>query len=383
MIFCLIDEEKKDVATALDEINWNLLLIVAIVELYIKEKWVEPISVGRYNYSLLYHQTLSFLCGAGSVSAAKLAEAILTLPPFWNISKDDYKLLLSHLIEIGHIAKDERGLLTIGFKAEPIVDNFRFYSVFETEEEFTVKCKGENIGTVAYLFSPGSTFALAGRAWKVASVDEKARIIIVKKMDGSARINWLADELIAFHTRVVQKVREVLSVDCGDITAQNYPYPYLSKSCRSRLAQIPETARVAELDRRGVIKIGAEKYAIFPWVGTKELYTLMYAMSSKDERIKIIPKNSIYAECDYVGSAEELSAFISEILSSPMNAYEFFIPKEQIQESDHDPAQTIPKQFQVPGKYNKFIPPKLLRKQYAEDFCDVPGLKRDADGWGG
>ncbi|MDR0974817.1 MAG: DEAD/DEAH box helicase [Ruminococcus sp.] len=379
MIFCIIDEDKNDTVTALDEINWDMLFIIAIVEIYTKEKWVEPISVGRFNFSLLYHQTMSYLCTAGSVTSAKLAEDILTLPPFRFITKEDYKFLLQNLIDIGHIAKDERGRLTVGFKAEPIVDSFQFYSVFETEEEFTVKCKGEIIGSVATLFTPGSTFALAGKAWKVTAVDEKAKVIAVAPLEGSARIFWLAEQPIAFHTKVIRKVREILRKDTGEIDGKDYPYPYLSKSCRERLSQIQNIAKIAELDTKQIIKIGADKYAIFPWVGTRELYTLGYALTAKDEDIKIIPKNNLYAECEFEGSAYELERFIKDILASEINPYKFHIPKEQHDKSDSDPKQTIPKQFQVPGKFNKFIPSALLRKQFAEDFCDVPGLKAECE----
>jgi ATP-dependent Lhr-like helicase len=323
---------------------------------------------------------MSYLCGAGAVSAAKLAEDILTLPPFRAISQSDYKLLLQNLIDIGHIDRDERGRLTVGYKAEAVVDSFKFFAAFEAEEEFTVKCKGEVIGSVATLFTPGSSFALAGKAWKVTSVDEKAKIIIVAPLDGSARIFWLAEQPIAFHIRVIRKVREVLFREIGDITAPDYPYPYLSKSCRERLSQMQSVARTAELDKRAVVRIGADKYALFPWVGTRELYTLTYAMAARfadSDDLKILPRNNLYAECDYEGSEYELEQFMNDTVKSDINPYKFHIPKEQHDKADGDPKQTIPKQFQVPGKFNKFVPPQLLRKQFAEDFCDVKGLKED------
>jgi ATP-dependent Lhr-like helicase len=314
---------------------------------------------------------MSYLC-TNDVTAAKLAEDILTLPAFSHITKEDYKFLLQNLIDIGHIVKSERGRLTIGVKAEPVVDNFQFYSVFETEEEFTVKCTGDIIGSVATLFTPGSTFALAGKAWKVCAIDEKAKVISVAPLEGSARIFWLAEQPIAFHTKVIRKVREILLREFSDTD-----YPYLSKSCRDRLSQMQTIAKTAELDSRKIIKIGADKYAIFPWVGTRELFTLTYAMAAKDDSIRILPKNNLYAECDFEGTAIELERFIDDVIKGEINPYKFHIPKEQHDKADSDPKQTIPKQFQVPGKFNKFVPPVLLRKQFAEDFCDVPGLKQD------
>jgi ATP-dependent Lhr-like helicase len=156
-------------------------------------------------------------------------------------------------------------------------------------------------------------------------------------------------------------------------------YKYLTKSCRDRLSQIREIAKTAELYRKKIVKIGADKYAVFPWVGTRELYTLTYAMANKDPDIKIIPKNNLYAEGDCEGTATELADSINSIAEGEINPYKFHIPKEQHDKADSDPKQSIPKQFQVPGKFNKFIPPLLLRKQFAEDFCDVPGLKLDIE----
>jgi ATP-dependent Lhr-like helicase len=375
MIFCVIDEEKQGYASALDEINWDLLFIIAIIEIYTKERWVEPLDPGLYNYSLLYHQTMSSLCTAGSVTAPKLAEQILTLPAFSHIPQEEYKFFLANLALIGHIVRDEDGLLTVGFKAETVVDNFQFYSVFEAEEEFTVKCKGEIIGSVATLFTPGSSFALAGRAWKVTAIDEKAKTISVLPLEGSARIFWLAEQPIAFHIKVIRKIREIITRELPPIDSPDYPYPFLSQFCRGRLSQIRDIIAQAEINVKKIAKIGADKYAVFPWVGTRQLYTLTYALTAKHDNMKIIPKNNLYMEVDFDGSAKELAAIINDVVASDINAYEFSIPKEQRDKSDFDPKQTIPKQFQVQGKFNKYVPPALLRKQFAEDFCDVPGLK--------
>lgn len=38
--------------------------MIAIIELYTKQKWVEPLTPGRYPYSMLYHQTMSYLLSA-------------------------------------------------------------------------------------------------------------------------------------------------------------------------------------------------------------------------------------------------------------------------------------------------------------------------------
>jgi ATP-dependent Lhr-like helicase len=361
MIFALIENEKTEYVSPADEIGWQFLLLIAIIELYTKERWVEPIRPSRFNFSLLYHQTMSILASAGAVSPPALAKSVLTLPPFREIPQEDYALLLRHLTDIGHIAKDERGWLSVGYKAEPIVSSFRFYSVFTTEEEFTVKYKGEVIGTVSVLFSPGLSFALAGKSWIVDKVNEKEKTLYVKPLDASARIIWIADQKIVFDTRVMEKIRDILSSD--------EEYPYLSSSCKERLAAIRETARLSGIATQTVVKIGADKYAVFPWLGTREMYTLLYAMNVVDNDLKFFPKRGMFAEVTYSGSAFELERLIIQAKGRTGELHKFAVNGALSKEAKHEYFDPIPKEAEIPGKFNAYIPKSLLRKQFLEDFC--------------
>jgi ATP-dependent Lhr-like helicase len=361
MIFALIENEKTEYVSPADEIDWQFLLLIAIVELYTKERFVEPIRPSRFNYSLLYHQTMSILASAGAVSPPELAKSVLTLPPFREISQEDYALLLRHLIDIGHIAKDDRGRLSVGYKAEPIVSSFRFYSVFTTEEEFTVKYKGEVIGTVSVLFSPGLSFALAGKSWIVDKVNEKEKTLYVKPLDASARIIWIADQKIVFDTRVMEKIRDILVSD--------EEYPYLSASCNGRLSAIRETAQMSGIATQTVVKTGADKFAVFPWLGTREMYTLLYAMNVVDNELKFFPKRGMYAEVSYGGSAFDLERLISQAKGRTGELQKFAVNGALSKEARNEYFDPIPKEAEVPGKFNAYIPKSLLRKQFLEDFC--------------
>jgi ATP-dependent Lhr-like helicase len=361
MVFTLIENEKSEYISPADEIDWQMLLLIAIIELYTKERFVEPVHKERFNFSLLYHQTMSVLASAGALSPAALAKSVLTLPPFSEIPKEDYAFLLRHLIDIGHIAKDERGHLQIGFKAEPIVSSYRFYSVFTAEEEFTVKYKGEIIGTVSIMFSPGISFALAGKSWIVDKVNEKEKVLYVRPLEASARIMWIADQKILFDTRVMEKIRDVLNSD--------EEYPYLSKSCKTRLETIRETARMSGIASETVVKTGAYKYAFFPWVGTREMFTLLYAMNLVDNELKFYPKRGMYAEISYGGSAYDLEKIIEQAKNRRGELQKFAVSGALSKEAKAEYFDPFPKEAEIPGKFNAYIPKELLRKQYLEDFC--------------
>jgi ATP-dependent Lhr-like helicase len=361
MVFALIENEKTEYISPAEEINWELLLLIAIVELYTKERYVEPIRPRRFDYSLLYHQTMSVLASAGAMKPQVLAKFILTLPPFREIPQEDFALLLRHLKTIGHIAEDERGDFAVGFKAEPIVDSFRFYSVFTAEEEFTVKHKGEIIGTVSIMFSPGLTFALAGKSWVVDKVNEKEKVLFVKPLDASARITWIADQSIIFDTRVMEKIRDILQSD--DV------YPYLSKSCRERLETIRETARFSGIASQTAVKIGADKFAVFPWLGTREMFTLFYALNLLDNNLRFFPKRGMYAEVSFSGTEFELEKLLAEAKTKTPELRRFSPSGSLSKEAKNEYFDPFPKEAEIPGKYNAFIPKELLRKQFLEDFC--------------
>ncbi len=90
--------------------------------------------------------------GAGMSGIAlvlhELAARVLTLPPFRNVSQDDFRTLLLHLLEIDHIQRTDRGGLLIGLAGERVVNDYKFYAVFRENEEYTVRCDSEELGTI-------------------------------------------------------------------------------------------------------------------------------------------------------------------------------------------------------------------------------------------
>lgn len=93
---------------------WKLLQGIALVQVYLEERWVEPPRLDRLPYSLLYHQTMCTLASCGEMTPAALASRVLTLSYFHRVSQEDFKLLLRHLLEIDHIQRTETGGLIVG-----------------------------------------------------------------------------------------------------------------------------------------------------------------------------------------------------------------------------------------------------------------------------
>ena len=100
MWFVMREDHPEPRAMMPEMIPWYLIQGIALVQLYIEERFVEPPRTGRLPYSLLYHQTMSTLASCGEMTPGELASRVLTLSCFRRVTQEDYRLLLRHLLEI-------------------------------------------------------------------------------------------------------------------------------------------------------------------------------------------------------------------------------------------------------------------------------------------
>jgi len=351
LLFTFVESLRIDSSDILGPINWEFIRTIAIIELYLKDRWMEPISPHFHAYNLLFHQTLSHLKSSGELSPAALASAMLGLGSFKHISQEDYRELLAYWIEIEQLERTERGGLIIGREGEKIVNSHKFLSVFLAPEYLLVKDENRTIGTVDKVYPVGTRFALAGIAWETVDVNEASKVIFVKRVPGISLVDWDIDFDIEIHTVLIRKVRSVLLNDDD--------YAYLSPRCVDRLTEIRYIARNSGILENLVTPLSDKKYAVFPWVGTRQIMTLNYALRYRGIKSKLPWITCPFLEVIFDGSAGALLEIIFDILHSKPDLYDF----------------PIPDKAQVKGKYNEFIPLHLLRKQFIEDFLDFEGLQ--------
>lgn len=354
ILFTFVDDVHATASDTLGPINWSFIRTIAIIELYTKQKWLEPLSPGRYPYSLLYHQTMSFLLSEGEAAPGRLAKAVLGLSSFRHIPEADYKKLLLHLLAIGQLQKMESGGLIIGPMGEKVVNDYHFLAVFQVPEYYLVKDENRAIGTVDKIYPPETRFALAGRTWETVEVNQKAKVLFVKPVPGVSTVDWDIDFQSELHTTLVRKIKSILQ--CGD------DYPYLSDSCRERLAEIRYLTRNSGILTHTVTKLSEHKYAIFPWVGTRQLFTLHFLLLQRGVKSKIPWRTAVYLEVVLSGVPDG-ERYLQNVL-------------EEIADAEPDLfGLPLPDKVQIDNKYNAFIPPDLLRKQFIFDFLDADGLQ--------
>jgi ATP-dependent Lhr-like helicase len=165
-------------------------------------------------------------------------------------------------------------------------------------------------------------------------------------------VDWNVDFEAELHTILVRKIRSVLKT--------NEAYPYLSERCKERLAEIQYITRNSGILDNLVTPLSDKKFAVFPWVGTRQLMTLHYALLHRKIKNKMPWITCVYLEVIFSGTKEELEGIIADILRSDLDLYDL----------------PLPDKVQINGKYNEFIPLELLRKQFVEDYLDFEGLKK-------
>jgi ATP-dependent Lhr-like helicase len=353
LLFTFVDEVHATASDTLGPINWTFIRTIAIIELFTKERWIEPLSPARYPYALLYHQTMSHLLSVGEATPQKLARDVLSLKSFAHIPQEDYKLLLNHLLGIEHLQETENGGLIIGRKGERVVNDFHFLAVFIVPEYYLVKDENSAIGTVDKLYPPETRFALAGRTWETVEINEKAKTIFVKLVPGISTVDWAVDFKAELHTVLVQKMRSLLDSDES--------FPYLSDSCRERLGEIRYLAKNSGILNNLITKLSENKFAIFPWIGTRQLFTLHFLFLKYGIHSRILWRISVYLEVEFRTGSDAITLLTDafrQILNTPGTA-----------------ELPLPEKIQIDSKYNEFVPPELLKKQFINDFLDIEGTK--------
>ena len=360
MWFVMREDHQEARAMLPDSIPWYLIQGIALVQLYIEERFVEPPRTERLPYSLLYHQTMSTLASHGEMTPAELASRVLSLNCFSCISQDDYRLLLRHLVELDHVNLTENGGLIVGLAGERVVNNYKFYAVFQENVEYTVRAGSEQLGTIVKPPPVGDKIAIAGRVWVVEEVDHKRRDVYCTLVKGNIPA-YFGDVAGDIHTRILERMYAVLSEDRH--------YPYLMSHAVCRLQDARETFHKSLMSQRPLVHLGGKMWALFPWVGS-------YAFLAMERFLKI--------RCGRRLGLKGLNSSRPYYMQFTMQAEEAEFYEIVCEEAskDFDPLELVyPKEVPVFEKYDEYVPEELVRKGFANGVLDVEGMKHRVYTW--
>lgn len=349
MLFVNIHPEKDK--NSLDELPWDLLRSIAIIQLYLEERWVEPFVPKKKPFSLLVHQTLSILMTYGELSPRELAQNVLLLPPFRStITIDEYKEVLQHMIQNDYLQKMDSGSIIIGLKGERMTNHYTFYAVFQDEEVYHVISKDYEVGTISNCPAEDEVFILAGRAWKTVSIDIDRKKIYVTQSKSHKIPTWTGSGG-EIHTKILRRMKRVLQEDLI--------YKYLQPNAVKMLVDARIFAAEHGFLDSSILLIGTNRFLILPWVGTKEVRTIAKLLSyglKKQLDIYSVVSTHYYME---VTSGLSIESFFERFrdCSIDMNNPDEILQKDQTPKVD---------------KFDGMLPNDLLRSAFLYNQMDVP-----------
>lgn len=350
MWFVMREDEPEARAMLPSTIPWKLLQGIALVQLYLEERWCEPPRLDRLPYSLLYHQTMSTLSSSGELSPRALAERVLGLTYFHRVSQEDYKCLLRHLLKTDHLQLTEQGGLIVGLAGERVVNSFKFYGVFQENEEYTVRSQSQELGTVVLPPPVGEKLAIAGQVWLVLDVDHKRHLVYCEPVKGSipAYFGQCPGDL---HTKILRRMRQVLT--------QEQRYPYLMANAVARLNQARYTAQRSQATERPLICLGGSMWCLLPWIGTYSFLALERFLKIRcGQRLGLKNFDSArpyYMQFTMKVSPEDFYRIVREEARKPLDPMELIYPGE----------------LPLFDKYDEYLPEELVRKGFAYGVLNV------------
>ena len=360
MWFVMREEHPEARAMLPDMIPWRLIQGIALVQLYIEERFVEPPRMERLPFSLLYHQTMSTLASCGEMTPGELASRVLPLSCFHRITTEDYQQLLRHLLEIDHINRTENGGLILGLAGERVVNTYKFYAVFQENIEYSVHAGSEQLGTIVKPPPVGDKIAIAGRVWVVDEVDHKRRNVYCTLVKGNIPA-YFGDVAGDIHTRILERMFGVLS--------EEKSYPYLMRHAVCRLQDARDTFLKSDMRERPLVHLGGKMWALFPWLGS-------YAFLALERFLKI--------RCGTRLGLKGLNSSRPYYMQFTLQVSEAEFYRIVCEEAakEFDPLELVyPKEVPVFEKYDEYVPDDLVRKGFALGVLDIDGMKKRVLSW--
>ncbi len=362
MWFVMREEQPEPRAMLPETIPWTLIQGISLVQLYLEERWVEPPKLDRLPYSLLYHQTMCTLASCGEMTPAALASRVLTLSYFHRITKDDFRIMLRHLLETDHIQRTENGGLILGLAGEREVNSFKFYAVFKENEEYTVRSDSQELGTIVKPPPPGEKIAIAGQVWVVTEVDHKHHLVYCEEVKGKVPA-YFGECPGDINTKVLERMRESLR--------ENKTYPYVMANAAARLEQARHTAVNSHMTEEPLINLGGDMWCLFPWLGS-------YAFLAMERFIKI----KCAAKLGIKGVDSSRPYFIRFTMKASRE--DFFRTLAEEAEKQFDPMELVyPKEIPLFEKYDDFLPAELVKKGFAYGILSMTEMKERIKDWNG
>lgn len=324
-----------------EQLDLDLLRTVAMFEL-LQEGWLEPTGPQIWHLSTLVQQLLSHLHGVG---LAGIEDAFTLLGPLFGLGLADFLTLVEGLAAQGYLVVSDQDELALTPRAVAYVNAPSFLAAFDSPPQFNVISPRGLVGRLSthHELCIGDPLVLAGRRWKVVSVDDPARQLRVEPSDqmGEPRFTTSSPNV---HSEVARRIRLLLVSDSlpGFLDAESIERISLARACFREL----------ELSRRSIVADRGSSY-VFTWASGRANRTLVRLLSREGLIATGLPCGIWCYQSP--GAVMEILRRLPDLP-----------PEEEVAEG----AQNL-----LRGKHDHLIPRSLLVRQAAQNDLDLPAAR--------
>jgi ATP-dependent Lhr-like helicase len=166
----------------LERLRLDVVRSIAAVRLLLL-RFVEPPGRDPSLATVVLHQTLSIIAERGGERAERLYRSVCGAGPLRVFEQADYVELLRGMAspESRLIEQARDGTIMLGEEGEALTQARDFYAIFQTDEEWRLVSAGRVLGTIPIInaVGVGSMVIFAGRRWRVATVDDRGKVLDV------------------------------------------------------------------------------------------------------------------------------------------------------------------------------------------------------------
>lgn len=348
----IAESELVSSSSIIDKLRMELLQSIAMIRLLTMHKWYEPADMNNYHFSTLLHQVLALIAQWGGIRADQIYVLLCEQGCFNNVTIEYFKQLLSYMGQEDLITQISGGELVLGLKGEFITNNYTFYAVFKTPEEFRVIAGEKTLGTlpVDSLVFEGQHIIFTGRRWRVEQINKEGKVIYVTAAKGGNPPKFNGSGM-QVHDIVRQEMYRIYESGDYRIPSIHGQIDYLDEVAKRLFHEGLGYFRDAALDKNRMFENSGSVY-IVPWMGDKLVNTITTIL------IRVGIKASPYAG---VIVAEQVT------LDEVRSALEKFYQQNEV--TNYDLAKLVSEKSIE--KYDDFLPDELLTIGYAQKYFDV------------
>jgi ATP-dependent Lhr-like helicase len=331
-----------------DRIREGLVQTIAMVRLLVS-RWVEPPRPEALHASTLVQQILSVIAQKGGASANELWITLVRSGIFDQVSSSDFSALLHALGVRDLITQDRGGSLLAGVLGEKLINQFDFYSAFNTGEEFRIIAEGRALGAlpIERPLTPGQRIIFGGRRWKVQDIDTHGKVIYVVRDSGGTppAFDGVGGRV---HNRVRQEMKKVL--------AEIESIPFLDSKASELLEEGRRSFAIADLETKSWLQNG-DGILLLGWHGDAIHDALALLLTARG----IPSSNEGVALHIFSKDQQHLFRSLREIGEGPMpTIFDLKIKSEHA----------------IREKWDWVLPEEMRLRSFASSELDLPGAQR-------